>query len=153
MCREIIGIAMCAHAHPPAVLFTCGGLHNVAIDRSVCDDAKSDCICYFGTCGSVERETNTVCVSLGSLPKVRCATCSMKDPGAGDQHLRMQLIESPLLTRNAVSKSELYGHLAMLRIIWGGRTSCPFHGIKNYEVRTKRAINATSYPTTLIGQN
>lgn len=142
-------MAMCAPANPPAVLFTCGGLHNVAVDRVVCEDAKSDCLCYFGTCGSVERETSTVCVSLGALPKVRCATCSMKDHGAGDQHLRMQLIESPLLTRKAVSKSELYGHLAMLRVVWGGRTACPFHGIRGYEVSTAKDIFVLAYGTEI----
>ncbi|KAF7544855.1 hypothetical protein G7Z17_g9635 [Cylindrodendrum hubeiense] len=130
MCRETIALAICAPQNPPALSFTCGKLHMVSGHRAVCTRARGPCVCFFGTCGTVERDVTTTAVDFAVLTKLRCAQCTTREDDVGDRRKGREIIESPLLQRPALSRDDdqVYRkHYATLKELWGGEPSCPYH--------------------------
>ncbi|RSL63584.1 hypothetical protein CEP54_005126 [Fusarium duplospermum] len=130
MCKEFITIALCAPAKAPSLSFTCGRFHMVAAKRHVCDRARGACTCFFGTCGIIEKITDTMGIDLSSVSKMRCAECTMREDNVGDRRTPQQVIDSPLLQRIAIDPRDDFvskKHAAMLRDLWGNKASCPFH--------------------------
>lgn len=157
MCLEVITLAHCAPQNPPALSFTCGKLHMVAGSRSVCSRARGPCVCFFGTCGTVERDVGTTAVDFTALTKIRCAHCTTREDAVGDRRNGKEIIESPLLQRPALSLDDDQAfpkHYATLKELWGGRPTCPFHsGIKperqSIELKTPDVIDPRLGKTTL----
>ncbi|KAH7148327.1 hypothetical protein EDB81DRAFT_932667 [Dactylonectria macrodidyma] len=129
MCQEIIALAICAPSKTPHMSFTCGKLHMVAGERIVCKDARGTCVCFFGTCGKVDREVTTMATDLADLTKVRCASCTKREDDTGDRRHGEEIINSPLLQRPAIPGGEDVHRQfqATLKNLWGGKPSCPFH--------------------------
>ncbi|KAG5776328.1 hypothetical protein H9Q73_009988 [Fusarium xylarioides] len=76
MCRETVTITQCAPEGAPVLAFYCAKLHLVAKDCIVCDAAKGKCICFFGSCGAIDREIPTKGINLNNVIKTRCAKCT-----------------------------------------------------------------------------
>lgn len=132
MCLEVITLAHCAPQNPPALSFTCGKLHMVAGSRSVCSRARGPCVCFFGTCGTVERDVGTTAVDFTDLTKIRCAHCTTREDAVGDRRKGREIIESALLQRPALSLDDDQAypkHYATLKELWGGKPTCPFHAL------------------------
>ncbi|KAF4966336.1 hypothetical protein FSARC_5964 [Fusarium sarcochroum] len=127
MCRESITIAQCAPHNPPVLTFNCGKMHMVAQDRLVCDSARGTCVCFFGTCGSVVRDVTTSGIDLADIAKVRCASCTVREDAVGDRRKGQEILESVLLERPAVGKSDLEKHSARLTELWRNKSGCPYH--------------------------
>ncbi|KAJ4267511.1 hypothetical protein NW762_003618 [Fusarium torreyae] len=127
MCRESITIAQCAPHSPPVLTFNCGKMHMVAQDRTVCDGAHGTCVCFFGTCGSVVRDVTTSGIDLADITKVRCASCTVREDAVGDRRNGKDILESVLLQRPAVGKSDLEKHAAQLTELWRNKSGCPYH--------------------------
>ncbi|KAI8691936.1 hypothetical protein LRP88_09197 [Fusarium phalaenopsidis] len=130
MCQEFITIALCAPSKAPSLSFTCGQLHMVAERRHVCDRARGACVCFFGTCGTIEKNISTCGVDLSAVEKIRCAECTTREDNVGDRRGAKQIIESPLLQRIPIDPTDDFvskKHSAMLQDLWGGASTCPFH--------------------------
>ncbi|KAM0425677.1 hypothetical protein ACHAPT_009209 [Fusarium lateritium] len=130
MCRENLTIALCAPLNAPFLSFTCGKLHMVAEQRHVCEQARGGCICFFGTCGAVEKNVGTNSIDLASIVKVRCAGCAVREDNIGDRRSPQQIIESVLLQRPAIDPNDDFvskKHAALLKELWSGANTCPFH--------------------------
>ncbi|KAF7558425.1 hypothetical protein G7046_g5741 [Stylonectria norvegica] len=128
MCREVITIAICAPQSAPALSFACGKLHLVAGQRLVCKDAKGSCVCYFGTCGIVERDVLSASSSdLSEVNKVRCIQCTIREDNINDRRPALQVLDSPLLQRAPIPKNNIQQHMVMLSKLWGNKPTCPFH--------------------------
>ncbi|UPK98280.1 hypothetical protein LCI18_009215 [Fusarium solani-melongenae] len=130
MCQEFITIALCAPSKAPSLSFTCGQLHMVAERRHVCDRARGACVCFFGTCGTVEKNISTYGIDLSAVAKIRCAECTTREDNVGDRRDAKQIIESPLLQRIPIDPKDDFvskKHSAMLQDLWGGASTCPFH--------------------------
>ncbi|KAK7425141.1 hypothetical protein QQX98_000055 [Neonectria punicea] len=137
MCREAITLAICAPQNPPLLSFTCGKLHLVAGHRDVCADARGPCICFFGTCGVVERDFSTVAVDFTAMTKLRCAHCTLREDAVGERRSAQEILESPLLQRHALPVGDTGSfrkHQDILKGLWGGESSCPFHVVPDLEV-------------------
>ncbi|KAF5663738.1 hypothetical protein FHETE_7443 [Fusarium heterosporum] len=127
MCRETVTFAQCAPHDPPVLTFNCGKLHMIAQDRIVCEEAKGKCICYFGTCGRVEREVPTKGIDLSEVTKVRCASCVVREDKVGDRRTGREILESPLLERPAISQAGWGSHVRLLMNLWRDKATCPYH--------------------------
>ncbi|KAF4452439.1 hypothetical protein F53441_4719 [Fusarium austroafricanum] len=127
MCLEKVTIAMCAPKEAPYLSFDCGKLHLVAADRIVCDKARAKCVCYFGTCGTVERELPTKGIDITSLAKVRCVECTPREDNVGNRRTSQEILESPLLQRAAVDEAAWPKQAELLRGLWRGKSGCPYH--------------------------
>lgn len=127
MCQVVIGVALCAPAQKPAVSSACSDLHLIASKRHVCCDAKGSCLCFFGTCGKIQNVVSSDGFDLTTLQKVRCAACIAHDDDAVNGNHGRELIESPLLTRQAVPEQELSGYMSTLKYLWGNKNACPYH--------------------------
>ncbi|EEU48267.1 uncharacterized protein NECHADRAFT_75662 [Fusarium vanettenii 77-13-4] len=130
MCHEVITIALCAPTKAPSLSFTCGKLHMIAQQRHVCDRARGSCVCFFGTCGTVEKNASTSGIDLSAIEKIRCAECTTREDNVGDRRDAKQIIESPLLQRIPIEPTDDFvnkKHSAMLHELWGGARTCPFH--------------------------
>jgi hypothetical protein len=128
MCKEYLTIAVCAPQKAPQMSFTCGKLHLVAEKREVCDKASGKCLCFVGTCGSLESISSTQGIVLSSLKSIRCASCTSREEEIGDRRSKEELIASPLLTRVAIQTPEEKKEFeAILKNLWDGKSQCPFH--------------------------
>ncbi|KAL2675652.1 hypothetical protein Neosp_011842 [[Neocosmospora] mangrovei] len=160
MCHEIITIALCAPTKAPSLSFTCGKLHMVAQQREVCDRARGSCVCFFGTCGTVEKTASTSGIDLSAIEKIRCAECTTREDNVGDRRDAKQIIESPLLQRIPIEPTDDFvnkKHSAMLYELWGGARTCPFHpqpqmprqlSTSTVNVQTKRSDERPVTPQT-----
>ncbi|KAF9772493.1 hypothetical protein IL306_009797 [Fusarium sp. DS 682] len=126
MCREVITIAQCSPEQAPVLSFNCGKLHLVAHERVVCDAARGKCICFFGTCGNIDREIPTKGMDLASVVKARCAECTPRQDRIGDLRKAQDMLESPLL-QPAVAEGEWSNHSKKLSVLWLGKPACPYH--------------------------
>jgi hypothetical protein len=127
MCIEHISIALCAPSRPPVLSFTCGNLHTVASKREVCSQARGTCVCFFATCGSLERAVSTAAVDWTKIPKIRCADCTTREDHVADRRSGQALVESPLLTRRRLAEDEHDIYFSSLRELWNDEPSCPYH--------------------------
>ncbi|KAM0352339.1 hypothetical protein ACHAPU_002004 [Fusarium lateritium] len=127
MCRETVTIAQCAPDSPPVLTFNCGKLHMIAQDRTVCGEAKGKCVCYFGTCGRVQREVSTNGIDLSEITKVRCASCVVREDKVGDRRTGREILESCLLERPAVNQAGWESHSKLLANLWRDKAACPYH--------------------------
>ncbi|KAM5352779.1 hypothetical protein ACJ41O_005501 [Fusarium nematophilum] len=130
MCIESITIALCAPQNPPALVFNCGKLHLVAKQRLVCANARGSCVCFFGTCGLVERDASTKGLDFADIAKIRCASCTVREDNVGDRRKGREILESRLLQRPAVDLRDAVAckqHNDTLMELWGGKKGCPFH--------------------------
>lgn len=87
-------------------------------------------MCFFGTCGTIEKNISTSGVDLSAIEKIRCAECTTREDNVGDRRDARQIIESPLLQRVAIDPKDDFvskKHSAMLRELWSGANTCPFH--------------------------
>ncbi|KAF4976017.1 hypothetical protein FZEAL_7273 [Fusarium zealandicum] len=145
MCREVIAIAQCAPLKPPNLTFNCGRLHLVAQQRFTCVGARGSCVCFFGTCGSVEKVTGTGAIDFLNIPKIRCASCTDCEDNVGDRRSGREILESVLLQRPAIDQSDSLfceKNDALLRALWGKKSSCPFHA----EISSTAAESAAAQP-------
>lgn len=126
MCFEDIAVALCAPAERPALSYTCSKLHLIASDRYVCFQAKGNCVCFFGTCGTVERAFSSV-FDLTGLPKVRCAVCTVRADDVSHSSADREILESPLPARKAIPEEGLERYMQTLKSMWGGMDHCPYH--------------------------
>ena len=152
MCQVVIGVALCAPVQKPAVSSACSDLHLIASKRHVCCDAKGSCLCFFGTCGKIQNVVGSDGFDLTTLPKVRCAACITRDDDAANGNRGRELIESPLLTRQAVPEQELRGYMSTLKYLWGNKDACPFHKgeITNGQQRaTEKEINGDNEASSM----
>ncbi|KAF5021777.1 hypothetical protein F66182_6152 [Fusarium sp. NRRL 66182] len=133
MCRESIVIAQCAPHNPPVLSFNCGKLHMIAGDRLICDRADGTCVCFFGTCGTVDRDVTTSGIDLADIAKVRCAGCTAREDQTGDRRDSKEILESVLLQRPAIEKQSLEKHMADLKDLWRNKAACPYHIKTNSE--------------------
>ncbi|KAF5593112.1 cytochrome P450 monooxygenase [Fusarium pseudoanthophilum] len=125
MCRETITIAQCAPEVSPVLAFYCAKLHLVAKDRIICDAAKGKCICFFGSCGSIEREIPTKGIDLGELVKARCAECTPREHRVRDIPAQ-EILESVLL-RSTDGQNGWEERSKILSELWLNKTACPYH--------------------------
>jgi hypothetical protein len=87
-------------------------------------------VCFFGTCGTIEKNISTSGVDLSAVEKIRCAECTTREDNVGDRRNAKQIIESPLLQRIPIDPMDDFvskKHSAMLQDLWGGASTCPFH--------------------------
>ncbi|KAF5593179.1 cytochrome P450 monooxygenase [Fusarium pseudocircinatum] len=126
MCRETITIAQCAPEVSPVLAFYCAKLHLVAKDRIVCDAAKGKCICFFGSCGAIDREIPTKGINLGEVVKARCAECTPREHRVGDGIPAQQILESVLL-RSTNGQNGWDERSKLLSELWLNKTACPYH--------------------------
>jgi hypothetical protein len=126
MCSEDIAVALCAPAERPAVSYTCSRLHLIASDRYVCFQAKGNCVCFFGTCGTVERIFSSS-FDLTGLPKVRCSVCTVREDDVSQSRAAREILESLLPTRKAIPEEGLERYMQTLKSMWGGMDHCPYH--------------------------
>ncbi|KAF5637333.1 benzoate 4-monooxygenase [Fusarium tjaetaba] len=125
MCRETITIAQCAPKESPVLAFYCAKLHLVAKDRIVCEAAKGKCICFFGSCGSIEREIPTKGIDLGEVVKARCAECTPREHRVRDIPAQ-EILESALL-RSTDGQNGWEERSKILSELWLNKTACPYH--------------------------
>ncbi|KAF5982393.1 cytochrome P450 monooxygenase [Fusarium coicis] len=125
MCRETITIAQCAPEVSPVLAFYCAKLHLVAKDRIVCDVAKGKCICFFGSCGTIEREIPTKGINLREVVKARCAECTPREHRVRDIPAQ-EILESVLL-RSADGQNGWEERSKLLSELWLNKTACPYH--------------------------
>ncbi|KAF4443931.1 Benzoate 4-monooxygenase [Fusarium acutatum] len=126
MCRETITIAQCAPEVSPVLAFYCGKLHLVAKDRIVCDAAKGKCICFFGSCGVIDREIPTKGINLSDIVKARCAECTPREHRVGNGIPAQQILESVLL-RSADAQNGWKERSKLVSELWLNKTACPYH--------------------------
>ncbi|PNP80507.1 hypothetical protein FNYG_06106 [Fusarium nygamai] len=126
MCRETIIIAQCAPEVSPVLAFYCAKLHLVAKDRVVCNAAKGKCICFFGSCGAIDREIPTKGINLGEVVKARCAECTPREHRVGDGIPAQQILESVLL-RSTDGQNGWEERSKLLSELWLNETTCPYH--------------------------
>lgn len=108
--------------------FTCGQLHLVVERRQVCDKATGSCICFVGTCGTLESVPSTQGIPIKSLKSIRCVACTAREEEVGDRRSNEELIESPLLTRTAVkTPEEMQQFNEVIKSLWNGEAECPYH--------------------------
>ncbi|PTB53312.1 hypothetical protein M431DRAFT_509601 [Trichoderma harzianum CBS 226.95] len=128
MCKEYTTIAICAPQKAPSMSFTCGQLHQVVDRRQVCDKATGSCICFVGTCGTLETVPSTLSIPIASLKSIRCVACTAREEEIGDRRSNEELIDSPLLTRAAVKSPEDMQHFKeIIKSLWNGEEECPYH--------------------------
>ncbi|KAF4502753.1 Benzoate 4-monooxygenase [Fusarium agapanthi] len=126
MCRETITTAQCAPVVSPVLAFYCAKLHLVAKDRIVCDAAKGKCICFFGSCGAIDREIPTKGINLGEIVKARCAECTPREHRVSDSISAQQILESVLL-HSPDDQNAWEERSKLLSSIWLNKTACPYH--------------------------
>ncbi|KAL4723574.1 hypothetical protein ACLX1H_009212 [Fusarium chlamydosporum] len=144
MCVEKVTIAQCAPPTSPTLSFTCGKLHMVAQDRIVCDDACGNCVCFFGTCGTIGRDIPTDGIDLSDVAKIRCASCTGREDIVGDRRKDQEILESALLMRPAVNKEAWEEHAKLLKKLWHSKSACPYHP----EDKSREFKAAKAKPTT-----
>ncbi|KAF5545561.1 hypothetical protein FPHYL_10704 [Fusarium phyllophilum] len=126
MCRETITVAQCAPQVSPVLAFYCAKLHLVAKDRIVCDAAKGKCICFFGSCGAIDREIPTKGINLGEVVKARCAECTPREHRVGNGIPAQQILESVLL-RSSDAQNGWEERSKLVSELWLNKTACPYH--------------------------
>ncbi|KFH42786.1 hypothetical protein ACRE_064880 [Hapsidospora chrysogenum ATCC 11550] len=126
MCSEDIAVALCAPVERRALSYTCSKLHLIASNRHVCFRAKGNCVCFFGTCGTVERTFDSV-FDLTDLPKVRCSVCTVREDDVGHSSAAREILESPVPTRKAIPEEGLERYMRTLKSMWGSMDHCPYH--------------------------
>ncbi|KAF5633407.1 benzoate 4-monooxygenase [Fusarium sp. NRRL 52700] len=146
MCRETITIAQCAPVVAPVLAFYCAKLHLVAKDRVVCDAAKGKCICFFGSCGAIDREIPTKGINLNELVKARCAECTPREHRVGNGIPAQQILESVLL-RSADAQNGWEERSKLVSELWLNKPACPYHADSTTESTTPiaEAINITQH--------
>lgn len=146
MCQEDITIALCAPSKAPALSFTCGKLHMVAQQRHVCNSARGPCVCFFGTCGVIEKNIATSGIDLSAVEKVRCAECTIREDNVGDRRTPQEIIESPLLQRIPIDPKDAFvtkKHAAMLHELWKNAPNCPYHAQATMALQRPASVVAT----------
>ncbi|KAL7768336.1 hypothetical protein ACKLNR_002637 [Fusarium oxysporum f. sp. zingiberi] len=126
MCRETITIAQCAPEVAPVLAFYCAKLHLVAKDRTVCDAARGKCICFFGSCGTIDREIPTKGINLGDVVKARCAECTPREHRVGNG-LKAQQILASVLLRSADARNGWEERSKLISELWLNKPACPYH--------------------------
>ncbi|KAL9567772.1 hypothetical protein ACKAV7_008075 [Fusarium commune] len=146
MCRETITIAQCAPEVAPVLAFYCAKLHLVAKDRIVCDAAQGKCICFFGSCGTIDREIPTKGINLGDVVKARCAECTPREHRVGNGLKAQQILESVLL-RSADAQNSWEERSKLISELWLNKTACPYHVETSTEpaAPVTEAINVTQH--------
>ncbi|KAM0255523.1 hypothetical protein ACHAQJ_005670 [Trichoderma viride] len=151
MCKEYLTIAVCAPQKAPHMSFTCGKLHLVAERREVCDKATGKCLCFVGTCGSLENISSAKGVVFSSLKPIRCAGCTSREEEVGDRRSKEELIASPLLTRAAIqTPEEMKEFEVILKKLWGGKSQCPFHAPPAISEEVVEDANETAAANTHV---
>ncbi|KAH7255305.1 uncharacterized protein BKA55DRAFT_688321 [Fusarium redolens] len=143
MCREVITIAQCAPEVAPVLAFYCAKLHLVAKERVVCDAARGKCICFFGSCGIIDREIPTKGIDLAGVTKVRCAECTPRESRVGNGFKAQEILESVLL-RPADAEHGWEQRFKVISELWLNKTACPYH----VDVSAKPAAPITEVVTT-----
>ncbi|KAI1013369.1 hypothetical protein LB503_001432 [Fusarium chuoi] len=145
MCRESITIAQCAPEVSPVLAFYCAKLHLVAKDRVVCDAARGKCICFFGSCGGIDREIPTKGINLGNIVKARCAECTPREHRVGNGIPAQQILESVLL-RSTDAQNGWEERSKLVSELWLNKTACPYHVDTSTEPATPAAeVNITQH--------
>ncbi|KAF5714683.1 cytochrome P450 monooxygenase [Fusarium mundagurra] len=126
MCRETVTIAQCAPKVSPVLAFYCAKLHLVAKDHTICDAAKGKCICFFGSCGTIDREIPTKGINLSELVKARCAECTPREHRVGNGIPAQQILESVLL-RSTDGQNGWEERSKLVSELWLNKTACPYH--------------------------
>lgn len=127
MCRETVGIALCAPLTSPHLSYTCGKLHTIAAVRETCDSIKGNCPCFFGTCGRIDTITTSDAVDFAAIPKVRCQDCTKREDATGYRREGKDLADSPLLNRLPIPEECMGIHMGVLKKLWKGATECNIH--------------------------
>ncbi|CAM1500467.1 Fc.00g096290.m01.CDS01 [Cosmosporella sp. VM-42] len=133
MCREFMGIAICAPVGRQLLQYNCGRLHLVAAKRQNCKFAYDKCVCYFGTCGHIDRDTAPVIIDLPDIDQVRCSDCTTMNSEVGIRRQGREILESPLLVKVPAPFSDAEAcakHISMLAELWGNESHCPYHETK-----------------------
>jgi hypothetical protein len=124
MCRETVGIALCAPLTSPHLSYTCGKLHNIAAFRETCDSIKGNCPCFFGTCGRIDTIATSNAVDFAAIRKVRCQDCTKREDETGCRREGKDLADSPLLNRLPVPEECMSIQMDVLKKLWKGATEC-----------------------------
>ncbi|KAJ4318714.1 hypothetical protein N0V84_006707 [Fusarium piperis] len=161
MCQEHITIALCAPSKAPSLSFTCGKFHMVAEQRHICNRARGPCMCFFGTCGVIEKNVGVSGIDLSTVRKVRCAECTVREDNVGDRRTPKEIIESPLLQHIPIDPKDTFvtkKHTAMLHELWGNTSTCPYHvqpamaiqsPVSTAKVETKQSNGRPTTPKTI----
>ncbi|KLP03525.1 uncharacterized protein LW94_8936 [Fusarium fujikuroi] len=146
MCSETITVAQCAPKVSPVLAFYCAKLHLVAKERIVCEAAKGKCICFFGSCGAIDREIPTKGINLSDIVKARCAECTPREHRVGNGIPAQQILESVLL-RSADAQNGWEERSKLVSELWLNKTACPYHVDTSAEPATPVAevINITEH--------
>ncbi|CCT68209.1 uncharacterized protein FFB20_00169 [Fusarium fujikuroi] len=146
MCSETITVAQCAPKVSPVLAFYCAKLHLVAKERIVCEAAKGKCICFFGSCGAIDREIPTKGINLSDVVKARCAECTPREHRVGNGIPAQQILESVLL-RSADAQNGWEERSKLVSELWINKTACPYHVDTSAEPATPVAevINITEH--------
>ncbi|KAF4957229.1 hypothetical protein FGADI_3294 [Fusarium gaditjirri] len=126
MCRETLTVAQCAPEVSPVLAFYCAKLHLVAKDRIVCDAARGKCICFFGSCGIIDREIPTKGINLSDVVKARCAECTPREHRVGNGLSAKQILESVLL-RSTDAQNGWEERSKLISELWLNKPACPYH--------------------------
>ncbi|KAL6837131.1 hypothetical protein V8C40DRAFT_260159 [Trichoderma camerunense] len=99
---EDTGDAVSAAGAPPKL-----NSMDVVDRRQVCDKAIGSGLSFAGTRGALEAVPSTLSIPIASLKKsIRCVACTAREEEVGDRRSNEELIDSPLLTREAVKSPE-----------------------------------------------
>lgn len=131
MCKQVVAIAQCAPSNPEtcALAFQCGQLHHYAAARAICEEAKGDCVCFFGTCGRIDNVVHPKPFDLVALPKIRCLICTNREEQVGERRHGRDFLETKLLTREAVDDKGMPAYAKILKECWEGANECPYHDV------------------------
>lgn len=143
MCRETVGIALCAPLTAPHLSYTCGKLHNIAALRETCDSIKGNCPCFFGTCGRIDTIATSNSIDLAAIPKVRCQDCTKREDETGFRRGGKDLADSPLLNRLPIPEECIGIQMDVLKKLWKGATECNIdhQGLQSLPVGDQGAAN------------
>ena len=81
-------------------------------------------MCFFGTCGNIDRVHNPTPIEFSSLEKIRCTICSDREDATGHRRDGLAMVESKLLTRVPIPEDCLHLHFEVLKSIWKGADHC-----------------------------
>lgn len=119
----------------------------IASAREVCEDTIDNCICHFGTCGSIGRRLDGASVDLAAVKKVRCAPCTALQDCIAEARTTQEILESPLLLHVPLpldDEAARAKHLSKLKKLWRGREACPYHPTPRAKVLSPAPARLTS---------
>lgn len=143
MCYQKISVAICAPEQPNELSYTCSKLHMVASDHHVCKDVKGGCLCFIGTCGTLNHVLTTAAIDFSAIKKVRCVSCTKLEDGLADRRSGQQIIDSVLLTKSGVSEDQFPEYAKFIHSLWGEGVTCPWHDDQASTVGTNTPALAT----------